>query len=99
MPTCGILGSCLTTTLKEEDREADHRKDGRINSTNSEIGTGQNAKTLQQLIMMITLLYYRRFIFERYLFRIKTGTVYPAGGFELLSFISPSRKMIQLSYR
>jgi hypothetical protein len=41
----------LTTTLKEEAREVDHRSGGRINSTNpEEIGTGQKANILQLMM-------------------------------------------------
>jgi type II secretory pathway component PulL len=38
-----FLGSCLTSTLKEEERQVDQRRDGRGNSINSQIETVQNA--------------------------------------------------------
>jgi hypothetical protein len=34
----------LTTALKEDVREIDHGRDGKIHSTNPEIGTGQKSK-------------------------------------------------------
>jgi hypothetical protein len=33
----------MTTTLKEDEREVDHREDGRIDLSNPEIRTGQKA--------------------------------------------------------
>jgi hypothetical protein len=39
MPTYGILGRYLITTLKEGEREVYHGRDGTINPPNREIGT------------------------------------------------------------
>jgi hypothetical protein len=41
-----FLGRCLVTTLKEEQREVDHRRDRKIISSNPEIGICQKAYTL-----------------------------------------------------
>jgi hypothetical protein len=43
IPTVRFLGSCLATTLKEEEREVDRQIDGRINSSNPKIKAGQKA--------------------------------------------------------
>jgi hypothetical protein len=38
-----FLGSYVTIILKEEERQVDHKTDGKINSCNPKIGTGQTA--------------------------------------------------------
>jgi hypothetical protein len=46
MPRIEFLGRFLVTILKEEERVVNHRRDGKINSSNPDIGTGQKASTL-----------------------------------------------------
>jgi hypothetical protein len=42
----------LTAALKEEERQLDHRNDGRMNSTNPEIGSGDKIKIFHLMMMM-----------------------------------------------
>jgi hypothetical protein len=41
MPTDQILRSCLITTLEEEETDVNHWRDGKVNLTNPDTGTGQ----------------------------------------------------------
>lgn len=46
----------LPTTLKEEERQIDKRRDGRISYSNPKIGRGQNPKSLQLMAKVLDML-------------------------------------------
>jgi hypothetical protein len=101
MPTYEILGRCLTTILKEEEKPVGQRRDGRISSTNPVAGTGQNPAAHDDddddnggNFALLPKFH----IWEAYVSN-QERAVYPATGFESLSFISPRTKTKEPSHK